>query len=191
MAEEDITQLLANWNKGDESARDKLIPLVAHELKRIANRYLFGERQEHTLQATALINEAYIRLVDQKEVEWQNRGHFFGVAAQLMRRILVDYARSRNAAKRDGQQRKLSLDDVINLSEGQDRNLVALDDALERLSKLYPQRSQIVELRFFGGLTIEETAKLLNVSIDTVKAEWRLAKAWLYKEISNSPEAQE
>jgi RNA polymerase sigma factor (TIGR02999 family) len=191
LAEEDITQLLANWNKGDEEARDKLIPLVTQELKRIANRYLYGERQEHTLQATALINEAYIRLVDQRSVEWQNRAHFFGVAAQLMRRILVDYARGRNAAKRDGQQKKLSLDDVINLSEEQDRNLVALDEALSRLAKLFPERSQIVELRFFGGLTIEETAKVLGVSIDTVKAEWRLAKAWLYKEISNNREEKE
>jgi RNA polymerase sigma-70 factor, ECF subfamily len=191
MSNEDITQLLVDWNQGNEAARDRLIPLVANELRRIASRYLYGERHEHTLQATALINEAYIRLVDQKQVQWQNRAHFFGVAAQLMRRILVDYARTRNAAKRDGQRHKLSLDDVINLSEEQDKNLVALDEALERLAKLQPQRSQIVELRFFGGMTIEETASALNVSIDTVKAEWRLAKAWLYREISNLPEGSE
>jgi len=191
MSNEDITQLLVDWNQGNESARDKLIPLVANELRRIASRYLYGERHEHTLQATALINEAYIRLVDQKQVQWQNRAHFFGVAAQLMRRILVDYARTRNAAKRDGQRHKLSLDDVINLSEEHDKNLVALDEALERLAKLQPQRSQIVELRFFGGMTIEETASALNVSVDTVKAEWRLAKAWLYREISNLPEGSE
>lgn len=190
MADEDITQLLSDWNNGSELARDRLIPLVANELRRIASRYLYGERQQHTLQATALINEAYIRLVDQKDVQWQNRAHFFGVAAQLMRRILVDYARNRNAAKRDGQKHKLSLDDVINLSEEQDRNLVALDEALERLAKIHPQRSQVVELRFFGGLTIEETAKVLNISIDSVKAEWRLAKAWLYREISNLSEQE-
>lgn len=191
MADEDITQLLSDWNNGSELARDRLIPLVANELRRIASRYLYGERQQHTLQATALINEAYIRLVDQKDVQWQNRAHFFGVAAQLMRRILVDYARNRNAAKRDGQKHKLSLDDVINLSEEQDRNLVALDEALERLAKIHPQRSQVVELRFFGGLTIEETAKVLNISIDSVKAEWRLAKAWLYREISNLSEQEQ
>lgn len=191
MSSEDITKLLVDWNQGNEAARDELIPLVANELRRIASRYLYGERHEHTLQATALINEAYIRLVDQKQVQWQNRAHFFGVAAQLMRRILVDYARTRNAAKRDGQRHKLSLDDVINLSEEHDKNLVALDEALERLAKLQPQRSQIVELRFFGGMTIEETASVLNVSIDTVKAEWRLAKAWLYREISNLPEGSE
>ncbi|MFY9226205.1 MAG: sigma-70 family RNA polymerase sigma factor [Blastocatellia bacterium] len=191
MSNEDITKLLVDWNHGNEDARDRLIPLVANELRRIASRYLYGERHEHTLQATALINEAYIRLVDQKQVQWQNRAHFFGVAAQLMRRILVDYARTRNAAKRDGQRHKLSLDDVINLSEEHDKNLVALDEALERLAKLQPQRSQIVELRFFGGMTIEETASVLNVSIDTVKAEWRLAKAWLYREISNLPEGSE
>lgn len=191
MSNEDITKLLVDWNQGNEAARDELIPLVANELRRIASRYLYGERHEHTLQATALINEAYIRLVDQKQVQWQNRAHFFGVAAQLMRRILVDYARTRNAAKRDGQRHKLSLDDVINLSEEHDKNLVALDEALERLAKLQPQRSQIVELRFFGGMTIEETASALNVSVDTVKAEWRLAKAWLYREISNLPEGSE
>ncbi|MBK7994737.1 MAG: sigma-70 family RNA polymerase sigma factor [Blastocatellia bacterium] len=191
MSNEDITKLLVDWNQGNEAARDELIPLVANELRRIASRYLYGERHEHTLQATALINEAYIRLVDQKQVQWQNRAHFFGVAAQLMRRILVDYARTRNAAKRDGQRHKLSLDDVINLSEEHDKNLVALDEALERLAKLQPQRSQIVELRFFGGMTIEETASVLNVSVDTVKAEWRLAKAWLYREISNLPEGSE
>ncbi|MBL8194588.1 MAG: sigma-70 family RNA polymerase sigma factor [Blastocatellia bacterium] len=191
MSSEDITKLLVDWNQGNEAARDELIPLVANELRRIASRYLYGERHEHTLQATALINEAYIRLVDQKQVQWQNRAHFFGVAAQLMRRILVDYARTRNAAKRDGQRHKLSLDDVINLSEEHDKNLVALDEALERLAKLQPQRSQIVELRFFGGMTIEETASVLNVSVDTVKAEWRLAKAWLYREISNLPEGSE
>ena len=184
--EDEITQLLVNWSNGDEAARDELMPLVENELRQIANRYLRGERFDHTLQATALINEAYIRLVDQKGVHWQNRAHFFGIAAQLMRRILVDYARARNVAKRGGTWLKLSLDKAINLPEEKDHDLIALDDALNSLAAIDPQKSRIIELRFFGGLTIEETAKVLNVSIDTIKDQWKVAKAWLYREINRN-----
>jgi RNA polymerase sigma-70 factor, ECF subfamily len=186
MQEEDITQLLLDWSNGDETARDTLMPRVENVLRQIATRYLRSERQDHTLQATALINEAYIRLVDQRNVQWQNRAHFFGIAAQLMRRILVDHARSRNVAKRGGNWHKLSLDNVIDLPEERDEDLIALDDALNSLAATDPQKCHIVELRFFGGLTIEETAQFLNVSIDTIKIQWKMAKAWLYREISKS-----
>jgi RNA polymerase sigma factor (TIGR02999 family) len=182
---EDITQLLLDWNNGDEEARNELMPRVEKELRLIANRYLRKERKDHTLQATALINEAYIRLVDQKNVQWQNRAHFFGIAAQMMRRILVDHARSRVVARRGGGEwHKISLDKALNLPEDKDQDLVALDDALNSLAEIDPQKSKVVELRFFGGLTIEETAEFLNVSPDTVKAQWKMAKAWLYREIS-------
>jgi RNA polymerase sigma-70 factor, ECF subfamily len=179
-----ITQLLIDWSSGNENARGKLIPLVENELRLIANRYLSNERPDHTLQATALINEAYLRLIDQKNVQWQNRAHFFGIAAQMMRRILVDHARNRKAVKRGGEWQRLSLDAAVDLSEERDRDLVALDEALNSLAEKDPQKSRIVELRFFGGLTIEETADLLQISPDTVKAQWKLAKAWLYREIS-------
>lgn len=178
-----ITQLLKNWSNGDETARDALMGRVESELRKIANRYLSKERGDHTLQATALINEAYLRLIDQRNVQWQNRAHFFAIAAQLMRRILVDYARTRNAAKREGNLRKLSLDDVIGLSDARGRELLALDDALTGLAEIDPLRCRVVELRFFAGLTIEEAAEVLNISIDSVKAHWKIAKAWLYREI--------
>ena len=184
--DEDITQLLLDWSNGDEAARDALMPRVENVLRQIANRYLRSERPDHTLQATALINEAYIRLVDQRNVQWRNRAHFFGIAAQLMRRILVDHARSRNVAKRGGHWHKLSLDSAIDLPEERDQDLIALDDALNTLAGVDPQKSQIVELRFFGGLTIEETAEFLDVSLDTIKAQWKMAKAWLYREISKT-----
>lgn len=180
---DDITLLLAEWSKGNEAARNELIPMVADELRRIARRYLAGERQDHTLQATALINEAYLRLIDQREVRWQNRAHFFGIAAQLMRRILVDHARTRQATKRAGNLRRLSLDDVVEVGAMRARELIALDDALTALALDEPERAQVVELRFFGGLTIEETAEALGISIDAVKAHWRLAKARLYQDM--------
>jgi RNA polymerase sigma factor (TIGR02999 family) len=182
---DNITELLTDWNNGDRTACDKLIPLVENELRRIAHMYLYGERRNHTLQATALINEAYIKLVDQKNVQWQNRAHFFGIAAQLMRRILVDYARTQKAAKRGGNQNRLSLEEIDYLFEQQDKDLIALDDALKSLAAIDEQKSRIIELRFFAGLTIEETAKVLDISCDAVNEQWKIAKAWLYREINH------
>jgi len=181
----DVTQLLVHWGKGDKQALDRLMPLVYDELHRMASRYLRRERQGHTLQTTALINEAYLRIVDQDRVNWQNRAHFFGVAAQMMRRILVDHARSHLYAKRGGGAQKLTLDEAIATPQERDLDLVALDDALTALAEIDPQQSRIIELRFFGGLTIEETAEVLNISPATVKRDWNMAKAWLYGEISN------
>ena len=181
----DVTQLLVHWGKGDKQALDRLMPLVYDELHRMASRYLRRERQGHTLQTTALINEAYLRIVDQDRVNWQNRAHFFGVAAQMMRRILVDHARSHLYAKRGGGAQKLTLDEAIATPQERDLDLVALDDALTTLAEIDPQQSRIIELRFFGGLTIEETAEVLNISPATVKRDWNMAKAWLYGEISN------
>jgi RNA polymerase sigma factor (TIGR02999 family) len=179
-----ITQLLVKWNNGNEAARDELISLVESELRQIANRYLYKERPNHSLQATELINEAFIKLIEQRNVHWQNRAHFFGIAAEVMRRILLDYARTRHAAKRDGNWHRISLDKAIGLFEARDRDLIALDDALNNLAAIDPQKSKIIELRFFGGLSIEETAQILQVSCDTVKAEWRVTRARLYREIS-------
>jgi RNA polymerase sigma factor (TIGR02999 family) len=181
----DVTQLLVHWGRGDKQALDRLMPLVYDELHRMASRYLRRERQEHTLQTTALINEAYLRIVDQNRVNWQNRAHFFGVAAQMMRRILVDHARSHLYAKRGGGAQKLTLDEAIATPQERDLDLVALDDALTTLAEIDPQQSRIIELRFFGGLTIEETAEVLSISPATVKRDWNMAKAWLYGEISN------
>jgi RNA polymerase sigma factor (TIGR02999 family) len=181
----DLTQLLVDWGKGDTKALDGLMPLVYDELHRIASRYLRRERQGHTLQATALINEAYLRIVDQNRVNWQSRAHFFGVAAQMMRRILVDHARSHLYAKRGGGAQKLALDEAIATPQERDLDLVALDDALTTLAEIDPQQGRIIELRYFGGLTIEETAEALSISPATVKRDWTMAKAWLYGEISN------
>jgi RNA polymerase sigma factor (TIGR02999 family) len=177
---------LVAWSDGDQQALEKLMPLVYDELRRLAGRYLRRERPGHTLQATALVNEAYLRLVDQRDVRWQNRAHFFGIAAQMMRRILVDHARSHQVAKRGAGARKLSLDEAIEAPEQADVDLVALDDALSDLARIDPQQSRIVELRFFGGLTIEEVAEVVGVSPATVKREWTMAKAWLYRELSAS-----
>jgi RNA polymerase sigma factor (TIGR02999 family) len=179
----DVTQLLISWGKGDKQALDKLMPLVYGELHRIASRYLRRERKGHTLQTTALINEAFLRVVDQNSVNWQNRAQFFGVAAQMMRRILVDHARSHLYAKRGGGAQKLTLDEAIAMPQERDFELVALDDALTTLAAIDPQQSRIIELRFFGGLTIEETADVLGISPATVKRDWNMAKAWLYGEI--------
>ncbi len=181
-----VTRLLERWSGGDRAALDELMPLVYDELRRLAGNYLRRERPGHTLQPTALVHEAYMRMVDQTRVQWQNRAHFFGVAAQMMRRILVDHARANAAEKRGGELQKIALDENIDVSGESDKNLVALDDALNRLAELDPQKSRIVELRFFGGLTAEETAEAMGVSVPTVKRQWRMAKAWLYGQVKNT-----
>jgi RNA polymerase sigma factor (TIGR02999 family) len=178
-----VTQLLLDWSNGNKAALDNLMPLVYDELRGLANHYLRRERPDHTLQATALVHEAYLRLVDQSNVRWQNRAHFFGIAANLMRQILVNHALSHNTAKRGGGAHKLSLDEAVGLSKERDVDLVALDEALTRLAALDSPQGRIVELRFFGGLTIEETAEVLGISPVTVKREWTTAKAWLHREI--------
>jgi RNA polymerase sigma factor (TIGR02999 family) len=180
-----ITQLLVRWHDGDQAALEELLPLVYREMRRLAGYYLRHERPDHTLQPTALVHEAYLRLVGEKEIDWQNRAHFFGIAAVRMRQILVEHARSRRAAKRGGGEYRLSLSEANRVAEKRDVDLLALDDALRRLEELDPQKSRIVELRYFGGLTIEETAEALRISPATVKRDWRLARAWLRSEISS------
>jgi RNA polymerase sigma factor (TIGR02999 family) len=180
----EVTQLLVDWSNGNQEALAKLMPLVYDELRRLAAGYLSRERPDHTLQATALVHEAYLRLIDQKRMRWQNRAHFIAIAAQFMRRILVDHARSHHYAKRGGGKPKLSLDEAVGLSKQTDLDLVALDDALNGLAEIDPQQSRIVELRFFGGLTVEETAEAMNLSVAKVKREWSTAKAWLLRELS-------
>ncbi len=182
----EVTQLLADWRGGSHQALEELMPLVYQELHRLADHYLRRERVGHTLQATALINEAYLRIINQEAVNWQNRAHFFGVAAQMMRRILVDHARSHLYAKRGGGAQKLTINEALDVPQQErDLDLVALDDALQRLEQIDPQQSKIIELRFFGGLTIEETAEVLGISPATIKREWNWAKAWLYRELKN------
>ena len=178
-----ITQLLLKWSGGDSSAREELMPLVYDELRRLASAYLRRERANHTLQPTALVNEAYLRLVDQQKVEWQNRAQFFGLAARLMRNILVDHARSHQAAKRGGQQYSVSLSRADRVLEKPEIDLVALHEALERLATHDEQKGLIVELRFFGGLTIDETAEVLDISHATVERDWKMARAWLRSEL--------
>ena len=182
-APENVTKLLVAWGNGDEAARDELVPLVYDELHRLAHRYMNRERPGHTLQTSALVNEAFVRLIDQKGVHWQNRAHFFGIAAQMMRRILVDYARSRHYAKRGGSARQVSLNEAMTVTEERTAEVLALDDALKGLAEFDPRKSQIVQLRFFGGLSIEETAEVLKVSPGTVMRDWTLAKAWLRKQM--------
>jgi len=179
-----VTELLVAWGNGDQSARDELIPLVYEELHRLAHRYMGRERIGHTLQTSGLVNEAYLRLIDQSQVRWQNRAHFFGIAAQMMRRILVDHARSRQYAKRGGGAEYVSLDEAAIVSPERAAGVVALDDALTSLAAMDARKSQIVELRFFGGLSIEETAEVLGVSPGTVARDWTLAKAWLQREMT-------
>jgi RNA polymerase sigma factor (TIGR02999 family) len=180
-----VTELLREWSQGDRTALDKLIPIVYDELRRQAANYMRRERPAHSLQTTALVHEAYLHLVDQRAVEWQNRKHFFAIAANLMRRVLVDHARQHQAAKRGGAELKLlPLDDAEAVLEGKEIDLVALDEALERLALLDEQQSRVVELRFFSGLSVEETAEVLNVSPRTIKREWRSAKAWLRGELA-------
>lgn len=180
----DVTQLLTAWTNGDQAARDQLMSVVYEELHRLARRYMRRESPGHTLQTSALVNEAFLRLVGQRNVHWQNRAHFFGIAAQMMRRILVDHARTRSSGKRAGGERALSLDDGLIVSEERSAEVVAVHEALEQLAKFDARKSQIVELRFFGGLTIDETAEVLGVSPGTVMADWTVAKAWLRREIS-------
>lgn len=182
---ERVSKLLLNWGQGDQGAREALIPLVYDELRRLARRHLRRERPDHTLQSAALVNEAYLRLIRQGQPQWQNRAQFFGLASQLMRHILVDHARNRAAAKRGAGAPRLSLDPEIALPRGRDVDLVALDDALNQLAALDSQQSRVVELRFFGGLSIEETSVVLGVSAATVKREWATARAWLQREITN------
>lgn len=183
---EGVTQLLLKWSKGDKSASEELIPLVYDELRRVAQNYLSRERPDHTLQATALVHEAYLRLVDQTNVDWQDRAHFFALASQMMRHILVDYARRHRAEKRGGLAQRLTLAEAVSFPAQDEFDLVALDEALIKLAKLDPEQSRIVEMRFFGGLTIEETATALDVSVATVNREWRIAKAWLLRELSST-----
>jgi RNA polymerase sigma factor (TIGR02999 family) len=180
---DDITRILQALSRGDEKAPDELMPLVYAELRRLASGYMRRERREHTLQATALVHEAYIRLVDQTQIDWRGRAHFFSIAARQMREILVDHARARRAEKRGGGATRLSLDEAVSFAKEKDFDLVALDDALRGLAALDPQQGRIVELRFFGGLTIEETAEVLKISPATIKREWNLAKAWLRREM--------
>ena len=181
--EQDVTQVLRELSADHNDGPARLLPLVYDELRKLSQAYLQDERPDHTLQATALVHEAYLRLVDWQNVTWKNRAHFFAVAAQVMRRILVDHARERNAQKRGGGVTKLSLDEAISFAQEREVDLVALDDALQSLALLDDGQSKIVELRFFGGLTIEETAEALRISPATVKREWTLAKAWLHKRI--------
>jgi RNA polymerase sigma-70 factor (ECF subfamily) len=179
----DITQLLVDWRNGDKAAVDRLMPLVYDELRRLASNFFRRERFNHTLQPTALVNEAYLHLVGRSEVSWQNRAHFFGAAAQLMRHILIDHARTHNAAKRGGGEIRVSLKEELVATEQREVDLIALDSALDQLASLDEQQSRIVELRYFGGLSIDETAEVLAISPATVKREWSTAKAWLYREM--------
>ena len=185
-SQKQITQMLVDWGNGDQAALEKLTPLVYTELHRLARRYMGRERPGHTLQTSALVNEAYIRLIDWKKIQWQNRAHFFAVSAQLMRRILVDFARSRNYAKRGGALRNVSLDEATVISREKSGDIVALDDALDSLAQLNERQSRVVELRFFGGLSLEEIAEVLKVSVGTVRRDWSLARAWLHRELSKS-----
>jgi len=187
----EVTLLLKAWSVGDEGALKKLTPLVYRQLHEIAQRYMAGERSGHTLQTTALVNEAYLRLVDCGKVNWQDRAHFFAVSAQLMRRILIDFARSRGYLKRGGDVPHVSLEEAPSVCNEPDVNLVALDDALKALSAVDERKSKVVELRFFGGLSVEETAEVLRVSSDTVLRDWRLAKIWLLRELSGERASHE
>ena len=187
----EITALLKAWGSGDAAALDQLTPLVYDELRRLARRYMRNERAGNTLQTTALVNEAYLRLVDAKRVGWQDRVHFFAVSAQMMRRILVDAARARGSAKRGGQVKRVNhstafnLDEIPDVSTGRDRELVAIDDALNTLAEMDPRKARVIELRFFGGLSVEETAEVLKISPQSVMRDWKLAKAWLTRELTS------
>ena len=182
----DVTVLLTRVSAGDESAPGKLLELVYDDLRHLAGAYMQDERSDHTLQATALVHEAYLRLVDWESVSWENRAQFFAVAAQVMRRVLVDHARGKNAAKREGSQQKLALDDAVSFANEKEFDVLALEDALLTLEKLDPCQAKIVELRFFGGLSIEEAAHVLKISATTVKREWTIAKAWFQRELSQN-----
>ena len=180
---QEVTLLLSALTRGDEGAASKLIPAVYDELRRLAGSYMRRERVDHTLQATALVHEAYVKLIEQRSVNWQSRAHFFGVAAQLMRRILIDYARGHSRQKRGGDHKKVSLDEAIIFDEQRADELLAVDDSLKRLAEMDPRQARIVEMRFFGGLSVEEAAEFLGVSPKTVKRDWSVAKAWLYADL--------
>jgi RNA polymerase sigma factor (TIGR02999 family) len=184
--QKELTALLADWSNGDQSARDQLIPLVYDQLRRMAHRHMAQERPGHSLQATALVNEAYLRLVDQREVRWQNRAQFFAIASQMMRHILVDYARKRHRAKRGGRAQQVSLNEAMAVTDARAADLIALDEALTSLASIDPRRSLVVELRYFGGLSVEETAEVLKVSPLTVMRDWRTAKAWLSRTLGKA-----
>ena len=181
---QEITRLLLAWGQGDQTALERLMPLVYEELRRLARRHMNRQRPGHTLQTTALVNEAYLRLIDSSQVQWQNRAHFFAVSAQLMRRILVDFARSRKSLKRGAEARQITLDDSLEVSSERGADMIALDDALNALAEMNPRQSQIVELRYFGGLSEEEVAEALKISPRTARRDWSLARAWLYRELT-------
>ena len=185
-----VTELLLAWNQGEQSAMDKLVPLVYAELRRMAHRYLNRERPNHTLETAELVNEAYVRLIDASQVSWQNRAHFFAISANLMRRILVDFARSRRYLKRGGGAQRTSLDEAMVVSPALSGDLVELDEALVALAAKDERKSRVVELRFFGGLTVEETAEVLKVSTDTIHRDWSMAKAWLAREMGRQGSAE-
>lgn len=182
----EITEQLIAWGNGDATALDKLIPVVYQELRRMADQYLRREDLSHSLQPTALVHEAYLRLIDQTKVQWQSRAHFFGVAAQMMRRILIDHAKTKHRLKRGGGAIKVSFDENVNVSEERATELIALDDALEELAQMDERKSRIVELRYFGGLSVDETAEVLGVSNKTVMRDWNFAKAWLYQQLTET-----
>ena len=184
----EVTQLLRAWSQGDEQALEQLMPLVYQELRRMAKRYMARENPGQTLQATALVHEAYLRLIEQRLVSWQNRAHFFAISAQMMRRILVDRARARHYDKRGGEACLISLDEALVVGQEMEPNLVALDDALKSLAIIDPRKSRVVELRYFGGLSVKEAAEVLKVSIETVMRDWKVAKVWLLRELSKSSE---
>jgi RNA polymerase sigma factor (TIGR02999 family) len=186
LQQHEITQLLAAWSNGNQAALDKLYPLVYDELHRLARHYMSRERQGHTLQTTALINEAYVRLVDQKQVRWANRSHFFAISAQIMRRILIDHARRHAYAKRGGGARQVSLEETAAVLRDRSGELIRLDEALKSLAEVDPRRSQVVELRYFGGLSNEEIAGVLKISENTVTRDWNLARAWLYQQLGGN-----
>jgi RNA polymerase sigma-70 factor (ECF subfamily) len=179
----DVTRLLARWKDGDEDALQQLVPIVHEELRRLARRQMAGERPGHTLQPTALVNEAYLRLVNLKQMQWQDRAHFFAMGARLMRRILVDFARSRRYQKRGGGAQQVSFTEGLDVAEDQPTDVVALNDALEALADVDERKSRVVELRFFGGLSVEETAEVLNVSRETIRRDWKFAKMWLLQHL--------
>ena len=184
LSADNLTSLLRDWREGDQSALDKLTPLVYDELRRIAHRYVRRERDEHTLQTTALVNEAYLRLAGAKQINWENRAHFFAVTAQVMRHVMVDYARRRLYAKRGGQRQQVPLEEAAAMSEQRADALISLDEALQDLAKLDSRKARVVELRYFGGLSLEETAEVLEISLMTVRRDWRAAKAWLFKAVN-------
>jgi RNA polymerase sigma factor (TIGR02999 family) len=185
LSKPNVTDLLLEWQHGDRDALDRLTPLVYDELRRTAHRYLQRERDGHTLETTALVNEAYLRLINQQKMDWQNRAHFFAVTAEVMRHVLIDHARRRHYLKRGGEAQYVALEEANAMTEVRAAELVALDEALDKLMKLDPRKSRVVELRYFGGLSLEETAEVLGISIMTVRRDWRAAKAWLYKAVTS------